>query len=1228
MKLTYPKVVCYSLAYTALASVLNVNAAEYPPNIDYGDKGGFIAKRGTEYGRTAILMPIGPLLVNLPEGPGSTNTALNDGILNRTRDSVWDLSDLTNPTLFRQLTCDQYLPTDPGCYPGMPIHAHATVVRFDDDLGALLYARGGEYRNLSYHPESRGQDAELQTPAYYGDYDPANYLHMTAPYYARTYWDYNFNNEGVYAIRDSSQIMSNPDGANPYSMAGTNWEAILGSSQLGVWLGEPIVWWDHLGLAGVTGFASWHGNFLVVASDQQNTGLAIYDVSGFKEGRIPRLVGTYTDQRIQPNGVPVGVGGYWSEPYGANKIVYAARRFGTSRDYPAFYIIDFEDPTTPYVSCELYFNRDETLSQYGNWTQDDNLNNGDASSDPMYVNFQDNYAYVDHFQVDITACEQAFEDETITDSEFANIVYKFDDIANQCDASQYFRPLGQVGIFGGYDWWETPDVNEQGMCFFVTSNEPDTNLPLVSGHRPLANQTEIPIDTFIHIHIPETLRTETVVDAITVTNLSNSTQVGFRYQLAHTGIISVWPDNDLAADTVYQVDVQGIQDFMGNTMVPYSFTFTTNDGDLLNGGTPGLPPTEDESEVVPTYAEPAYFPNKSNQMACSPDEDSGDIWVVNPDNNSVAILNRQTNVNTFVTTHTLVTEIRMEYEAPTSVTEIDSQSGKQFAVTYRDDDKVVFFNAQGNPAFSIDTGHGTQPVTSVSDGTYVYVALYASGELLKIDVGQRTISARLAIGPYPKAMALAGERLLITRFISAQDHGEVYEVDIRGDMGLTHTYIVNKVLVPDDIDHGSGVPNYLASIVIDQAGERAYITAKKDNVDRGTRTGSTNSEPLDCDNTVRPMLITLDLTDYSDANVQPNTRAGTTDFDNAADPSGISFLVNPAIRVHALQGNDNIVLRNEEGNTAAIFSVGGAPQELCSTPRTLYVKNFTDRTVSAIDIAGYLHDGRISPDIQTISTVQTEVLSDAELQGLQIFYHSGIPQMGPEGYMSCASCHFGGGHDGRTWDLTSMGEGLRNTLSLNGASGTRFGNLHWSGNFDEVQDFEIQMEQLNGGEGLVVGQGTFNGENPLELTTTGLSTELDALAAYINGLGKDTVKRSPHRTYTGELSDAAERGSAIFAAENCTSCHAGDAFRDGQMHDVGTIVTSSGQRLNGTLSAIRTPSLIELWDSAPYFHDGRAATLDEVFDVGTHTLNLSAGDISDLVEYLLSIDRELYIDDE
>ncbi|WP_370980784.1 Ig-like domain-containing protein [Agaribacterium sp. ZY112] len=1190
-------------------------SADYPANIDYGDKGRFIAKRGTEYGRTAILMPVGPLLINLPEGPGSTNVGLDDGVLNRTRDSAWDLSDLENPTLFRQLSCDRFEESDPQCYPGMPILAHATVVRYDSERGPVLYARNSGH--LSYHADQRGTDAEL-SDAYMSsewNYDPIGYLHMTAPYYTRSYWDYGANNEGQFIIRDTSQLIEGGP-VSPYTVEGIpELEELFGPTQLGIWFGEPLVWWDHLNLTNVTGFSSWHGNFLVVASDQRSTGLAIYDVSGFKEGRQPRLISTYNEMRTEPNGNTVGVGGYWSEPYGASKIVFAARQISSPmRNYPAFYIVDFEDPANPYVSCELYFDQD---------SEDDS--DGDGSSDPMYVNFQDHYAYVDHFQVDMNACEQAFDDEQISDAEFDRIVYKFDDIANHCDSSQYFRPIGQVGIFGGYDWWVTPPetgINEQGMCFFVTDDEADTTRPYIAGHRPLDGQSNVPIDTLIHIHIPETLRTESLINAITVTNTDTNETVAFRQQLAHTGTIGVWPNEYLEANANYRVDISGIQDFMGNSMLADSFSFSTNDGDLIGGDTPELP----EEEAIPSYEGPSYFPNKSSQLACQPEVENADLWVVNPDNDSVSIFSKELDAESLITSHQFEKEIKLDYEAPTSVSKIDNL----FAVTYRDDDKVVFFNAQGFPEFSIDTGHGSQPISSVADGNKLYVSLYGSGELVRINADEKRIETRLEIGPHPKAMALAGQRLLITRFISAKTHAEVYDVDISQETLSSSIITINKVLIADDIVNGSGVPNYLASIVINDDATRAYVTAKKDNTNRGTRpSAGENAEPLDDDNTVRPMIATIDLVNSRDLNTNPETAEGSQDLDNGADPHGISFLPKADVRIHTMQGNNILVLEDSDLNRRTLISTGAAPQEICSTLRTTYVKNFAERSISAIDTAAYLHDARIQLRTETLISVENETLSPSELRGLQHFYESSIPEMGPEGYMSCASCHFGGGHDGRTWDLTSMGEGLRNTISLNGASGTRFGNLHWSANFDEVQDFEIQMEQLNGGEGLVVGAATFNGESPLELHTTGLSDELDALSDYVSGLGKDSVKRSPYRDYNGELSAAAQRGKIVFDNDNCASCHQGLSYRDGLRHDVGTITSESGQRLaSGAIDAIRTPTLIELWDSAPYFHDGSATMLIDVFSRGDHSRDLSESELDDLVAYLYSIDRELYIEDE
>ncbi len=1217
-------------------------SAEYPPNIDYGNKGTFIAKRAVEYGRAANLTTLGPVLASIPEAPGSSHVGLQNGV--QYHSTVWDLSNLTNPTLIVDLTSAA---NDGRTTNAMPVDAHGTVVRFQDGID-YLFLGASEYLTFdpSFSNAAEQVAVESETWNFGWGPDPLAYSTMTSPFHMRNYWEYGFDTSGLYSIRDPSQFLD--------TGGETEW---LGRSENVPWLGTPLVSWDHLGLTGVTGFSFMMGELLVVASDQQSTGLAVYELSGYREGVKPRLLSRFQPVLTEPDGHQAGIGGYWVEPYGSKKVVYAAReRRALNRHYPAMFVVDFTNPREPALTCEIYFDQEDSEL---------NTRDGDYSSDPMYIFFQDQYAYVDHFQVDIHACEDAYEDGSISNAEFQEVVYKFEDLANGCDASQYFRPLGQVGVFGGYDFWVTPDTNEQGMCFFVTDDEPDTRAPYISGHRPLPGQTNFPVDGFIHLHIPETLRTETLAEAIRLIAIEedgSESVVSFRHQLSHTGTISIWPVNRidkgrgwledeltyLNPDTTYRVEVSGVQDFMGNTMTPYQFTFTTNDG--------GFPSNEPEivQGPAPTYASEPYFPNHSGQITCPVEPVDASIydpvWVVNQNNDSVSIIAQNTDELTFEKNLELIREIKLDYESPTSVTKV----ADFYAVTYRDDDKVVFFDGLGMPQFSVDTGHGTQPVSSVSNGDGIlYVSLYGSGEVIKINSVSGQIAERLSVGPYPKAMAMRGDRILVTRFISETDYGEVYDIDVNSeevdgrDMYLRRVIQVNKVLVPDDIDHGSGVPNYLSGIVIDRGGAHAYISATKANTDRGLTPRNEDANiaslvPLDDDNTVRPMIISLRLGETGDeepaalpqfrvnidSNIDPTSRDNTIDLDNSADPSAITYLPNPGIRVTAMQGNNMVIVEDLVANSRTQFNTGAAPQGMCSTLRTLYVKNFADRTVSAIDISHYLYSGRLNPRVDTISTVTEEVLNDEELRGLQVFYHSSKPQMGHEGYISCASCHNDGGHDGRTWDVAHLGEGMRNTMSLNGAKGVRFGNLHWSGNFDEVQDFELQIEQLNMGEGLVEGTTFREGDTPLSLRTTGLNSDLDALSAYVHSLGKSSVKHSPYRTYTGELTDSAMRGQIIFQSENCGSCHTGSAFRDGRMHDVGTITERSGNRLGSRISEIRTPTLIELWDSAPYFHDGSAQTLEAVFEVGTHQRELNSEQLQDLISFLLSIDREMFIDDD
>jgi hypothetical protein len=80
------------------------------------------------------------------------------------------------------------------------------------------------------------------------------------------------------------------------------------------------------------------------------------------------------------------------------------------------------------------------------------------------------------------------------------------------------------------------------------------------------------------------------------------------------------------------------------------------------------------------------------------------------------------------------------------------------------------------------------------------------------------------------------------------------------------------------------------------------------------------------------------------------------------------------------------------------------------------------------------------------------------------------------------------------------------------------------------------------------------------------------------------------------------------------------------LHDVGTLGEGSGQRLGGGLPGLDTPTLHGLWSSAPYLHDGSAASLRDVItvrnpdDLHGRTTQLLVGDIDNLEQYLLSLD--------
>jgi cytochrome c peroxidase len=92
------------------------------------------------------------------------------------------------------------------------------------------------------------------------------------------------------------------------------------------------------------------------------------------------------------------------------------------------------------------------------------------------------------------------------------------------------------------------------------------------------------------------------------------------------------------------------------------------------------------------------------------------------------------------------------------------------------------------------------------------------------------------------------------------------------------------------------------------------------------------------------------------------------------------------------------------------------------------------------------------------------------------------------------------------------------------------------------------------------------------------------------------------------------------ADTHCASCHPPGLYTDLHHYDVGTAGVNDKPG-----DSFDTPTLIEIWRTAPYLHDGSAATLLEVLvehnpaDRHGHTSQLSPAEIEDLAAYLLSL---------
>lgn len=189
-------------------------------------------------------------------------------------------------------------------------------------------------------------------------------------------------------------------------------------------------------------------------------------------------------------------------------------------------------------------------------------------------------------------------------------------------------------------------------------------------------------------------------------------------------------------------------------------------------------------------------------------------------------------------------------------------------------------------------------------------------------------------------------------------------------------------------------------------------------------------------------------------------------------------------------------------------------------------------------------------------------------------------------------------------------------------------------------DYSEMLTKMNKIEGY---KGEFKKVFGTEITMEGVGKAIASFQRTIVS-GNSPFDRFESGKDQKAISDSAKRGLALFRGKaRCAICHAGFNFTDESFHNLGvdwdrsTIDVSRYEVTKNVkdIGAFKTPTLREIANTAPYMHDGRFATLDEVVDFynkggvknpfldpAIAPLNLTSEEKQDLVAFLETLSGE------
>lgn len=478
-------------------------------------------------------------------------------------------------------------------------------------------------------------------------------------------------------------------------------------------------------------------------------------------------------------------------------------------------------------------------------------------------------------------------------------------------------------------------------------------------------------------------------------------------------------------------------------------------------------------------------------------------------------------------------------------------------------------------------------VTVSSDGRTAFVTHVAGSRITTISLADKARSKELTIEGQPDPVLVHQIRQLEANLVkSGQSKLEATRIALESTLRSKRKSVQGFSVARSD-----KLGRIYAPMVLAEPGDPKQQTA-------GYGAGAQASEVqavavLDAA-TGEPMISSLEA---------PDARGWRASFDDVADrppcllPRATAVDDEHQTLLVACPGIDSVVafdLASAAPGAAEVwrFRVASGPTGVAidgSQERVVVWSSF-DRVLSTIPLIPSKEHADHMPraaEVVLPLTKEHTVPADVAL-GRLLFHSSADPRVAEDG-RGCASCHPSGRDDGLVW---STPRGPRRTKLLAGMlSGTA--PYSWDGVTPDLDaHIDQAFERLRGKGGL----------RPFERR---------ALLRYL-----ESLPLPPQRQESVTL---VERGRQVFASTEagCAGCHNDRLLTDGTRHDVKSHTDSDAP------ASFDTPSLRRVASRAPYFHDGRYATLDALISGVSGTMgktdHLSADDKKALAAYLRSL---------